>query len=160
MHPITREVAAVLVALPLSRCVVAAAAPKPIQYLTYHVNELFLTPFRVKTTDDLGDSSRPASGTIFLVVSFHAVNKDDVENEVSKSDFRLRAGNRSLEPDPFASTVDQLAYVVIQPGARLDGSLVFKVTRSTHAGVLSWMPKPPQEVTTLTYPVFSWNLQF
>lgn len=80
MRSITRAVSAAMVAASIAFPAVADAAPKSPQYPTYHINELFLTPYQTKVTMSLGDYNTADTGKTYLAILFHAVNKEWVSH--------------------------------------------------------------------------------
>ena len=143
--------AAVSLAVPF----MAQAAPK---YPTYHVNELFLTPYQIEVTPSLGDFETADNGKTYVAILFHAVNKDDVENEVSSDDIKLIAGGQSISQD-YADISPALDDTVIEPGGSYTGAIVFQVPMGVHSGDLMWAPSAPC-CGDIKYPTYHWRVGF
>lgn len=133
------------------------AAPK---YATYHVNELFITPVKIQTTNSIGDFGTPDKGKTFLVVTFSVVNKDDVENGLGYDVLKLVVGGQSIGEDDFNTVSPNAVNAVLEPGAHVTGGVVFDIPVGKHSATLTWTPEAPSFPENISYPVYRWKLAF
>jgi hypothetical protein len=155
MLSISRALTAAVLAVSLAVPTMTHAAAK---YPTYHINELFLTPYQIKAANSLGDYNTADQGKEFVAIYFHAINRDDVENEVSSDDIKLIAGGQSISQD-YADISPALDDTVIEPGAAYAGAIVFQVPLGLHSGALVWAPSAPC-CGDIKYPTYRWRLHF
>lgn len=135
----------------------AHAAPK---YATYHVNELFITPTKVQTTNSIGDFGTPDKGKTFLVVTFNVVNKDDVENGLGFDVLKLVVNGQSIGEDDFNTPSPSAVDTVLEPGAHATGGVAFDIPVGTHSATLTWAPAAPDFPENINYPTYHWKLSF
>jgi hypothetical protein len=133
----------------------AHAATRPANQ-TRHLDMIYVTLARVTTEARLG-SSAPHARNVFRTVWLQAVNRNDVQVQLSMTDFALvtpdgRARNAANStPDPA------LTNPVLAGGGRAAGSITFEVPASVHRATLRWAPAPPYG---LRWPTVSWPVVF
>ena len=137
---------------------IAAALPvHAARWATYHINYVYLTPYKVQTMQQIDQFTTAKPGTKYLVVSFHAVNKDDVQQEIGSSDMKLSVGGRVLDED-YSDPPQPLNGQVMDIGGKLDGGVTFVVSANAHAAQIRWAPD--NLMMDAKWPTYTWNLKF
>ena len=137
------------------------AGPKVAQaakYPTYHINELTLTPYKISTTNSITQYINADPGKKYVVIMFHEVNRDDVPQAASSSDFKL-SSNGQVVGTGYEDPTPKLDSVVLLPGARQDGGIAFQVDSHAHSGLLAWHVDAPL-FSSETWPTYVWKLTF
>jgi len=152
---VMRRLIASLVAA--SGLIVATGSVHAARWATYHINYLYLTPYKVSTTQQIDQFTNASPGTKYLVISFHAMNRDDVQQEVSYSDMKLAVGGRVIDED-FSDPPQPLDGQVLDVGGKLDGGVTFVVASNAHAAQVRW--SPDNMMSDAKWPTYSWNVTF
>lgn len=90
-------------------------------------------------------SHMPSANAEFIAVSMRLANMGNGAAAYSMNDFVVRdqAGN-VFEPDPAASSLGGVnampTQMMMQPGGRMSGEIVFEMPMSDHAATLIWQP--------------------
>ncbi len=127
------------------------------KWATYHIHHVYLTPIKVQTTTSVGYSTADA-GKMFLVVTFHVVNKDDVQEEVGYNDIKvITAAGKEVDQD-FASPDNELSSTVLDPGGSADAADAWQVPLGSHFATLHWSPQPG--FSDVKYPDYAWKVKF
>ena len=148
-----------LLALVLIGAVVAMAAGpvSAAKYATHHINWLLLTPTKVYVATKIGDYSTPNTGNKYLIIMFHTVNKDDVPQSVSSSDFKARLSNGQIVSPSYTNPTPDLNST-LDVNASYDGGLNFEVPASIHSMTVTWSPSPG--FSEVKWPSYTWRFYF
>ena len=153
VHQIAATVAAVAcLAAP------AGAAHAASTYATYHINYLYLTPSKVSAMAALDTYTAADHGKKYVTVFFRAVNKDDVQQEVSSADLKLVIPSGEVVDTDFLAPTPSLSGKVLTVGGSTGGYLAWQVPVGTHHASISW--QPTAAMYGVSWPTYQWKITF
>lgn len=139
----------------------SAAKPKPVRHkgpdLTRHVDMIYVTLVKSRTGKQLGDYV-PQEGYLYLTVYLNAVNRNDVQKQVSDGDFTVVTPNGSSISEEATTLFPAFRQTVLDPAGTAYGCISYQVPLAGHHLVLRWQPIPGH--TDENWPTVSWSITY
>lgn len=142
---------------------VDAAKPKPRPHHpvapdpTRHLDMVFVTLLKSMTEKQIGDYT-PQDGYTYLTVYLRVVNHNDVQQQVSDSDFTIVTLRGSSINEEASTLSPMFKTTVLDPGGTVFGYMTFQVAQADHHVVLRWQPAPGH--TNENWPTVTWPIKY
>lgn len=144
-----RKVRFVPLSLSLLLLLYGLPAQAATKYKTQHLNELYLTPLVVSTSQTLpGETTEQSStslraGEEYLIVHFHATNKNDVPQVLTTNNLLVQVPGRVYPSFQEATSLQnnsnkELTGTILEPGHSLDRDEYFLIPMHASQYLLLW----------------------